>query len=94
MAGLAASLLCLVFGALLAARDTPAVWRAAAVAALAVVTLHVVGGVVFFDPLEGAFGGAYPWAGVTAVLCAGAGAVLAGLALTYRPPRTGAGDTA
>ncbi|MGW0392662.1 hypothetical protein ACWDYJ_17530 [Streptomyces sp. NPDC003042] len=86
---LAAALLCLVLGALLAVRDTTLVWRAAAVTALTVVTLHVVGGVVFFDPLEGALGGPHAWAGVTAVLCAGAGAVLAGVALKYRPPRAG-----
>ncbi|WP_371675166.1 hypothetical protein [Streptomyces sp. NBC_01276] len=90
----ATALLCLLVGALLAIRDTAVVWRATAVAALAVVTLHVVGGVVFFDPLLGALGGAYPWAGVTAVLCPGAGAVLAGLALTYRPAHTGSGGTA
>ncbi|MFB0630607.1 hypothetical protein [Streptomyces sp. AB3(2024)] len=90
----AAALLCLLVGALLVIRDTAVVWRASAVAALAVVTLHVVGGVVFFDPLLGALGGAYSWAGVTAVLCSGAGAVLAGLALTYRPAHTGAGGTA
>ncbi|MGO4461860.1 hypothetical protein AB4039_31895 [Streptomyces sp. M-16] len=90
----AAALLCLLVGGLLAIRDTAVVWRVTAVAALAVVTLHVVGGLVFFDPLLGALGGAYPWAGVTAVLCPGAGAVLAGLALTYRPAHTGAGGTA
>ncbi|GLV83158.1 hypothetical protein Slala03_28470 [Streptomyces lavendulae subsp. lavendulae] len=90
----AAALLCLLVGALLAVRDTAVVWRVSAVAALAVVTLHVVGGVVFFDPLLGALGGAYPWAGVTAVLCSGAGAVLAGLALMHRPPHTGTGGTA
>ncbi|MET8755141.1 hypothetical protein ABZW32_34340 [Streptomyces sp. NPDC004667] len=90
----AAALLCLLVGALLAIRDTAVVWRVSAVAALAVVTLHVVGGVVFFDPLLGALGGAHPWAGVTAVLCSGVGAVLAGLALTYRPAHTGAGGTA
>ncbi|AZM92523.1 hypothetical protein [Streptomyces sp. W1SF4] len=91
LAALAVSLLCLALGALLAVRDAPAVWRVAAVAALAVVTLHVVGGLVLFDPLEGALGGPYAWSGVTAVLCAGTGAVLAGLALTYRRPSTGTG---
>ncbi|WP_405977254.1 hypothetical protein [Streptomyces sp. NBC_00158] len=91
LAPLAVSLLCLALGALLAVRDTAAVWRAAAVAALAVVTLHVVGGLVFFDPLDGALGGPYEWSGVTAVLCAGAAAVLAGLALKYRRPSAGTG---
>ncbi|MEU9714417.1 hypothetical protein [Streptomyces sp. NPDC047976] len=91
LAALAVSLLCLALGALLAVRDTPAVWRAAAVAGLAVVTLHVVGGLVLFDPLDGALGGPYEWSGVTAVLCAGTGAVLAGLALTYRRPPAGTG---
>ncbi|GLX22166.1 hypothetical protein [Streptomyces lavendulae] len=86
LAALAVSLLCLALGALLAVRDSPPVWRAAAVAALAVVTLHVVGGLVLFDPLDGALGGPYEWSGVTAVLCAGTGAVLAGLALAYRRP--------
>ncbi|MGE7384679.1 hypothetical protein ACQKM2_04125 [Streptomyces sp. NPDC004126] len=92
LAALAVSLLCLALGALLAVRDTPAVWRVAAVAALAVVTLHVVGGLVLFDPLDGALGGPYAWSGATAVLCAGAAAVLAGLALTYRRPPAGTGD--
>ncbi|MER7343210.1 hypothetical protein ABT403_35960 [Streptomyces sp. NPDC000075] len=87
---LAVALLCLPLGALLAVRDTPAVWRGAAVAALAVVALHIVGGVAFFNPLEGTLGAPYPWAGVAAVLGAGAAAVLAGVALAYRPhrPRT------
>ncbi|MFB6616008.1 hypothetical protein ACFCV9_17650 [Streptomyces sp. NPDC056367] len=72
---------CLGLGALLALRDTAAVWRAGAVAALGVVTLHVAGGAAGFDPLDGAVGGSVAWAGVAAVLCAAAGAVLAGLAL-------------
>ncbi|UQX04358.1 hypothetical protein [Streptomyces sp. RerS4] len=84
---LAASLLCLGLGALLAVRDTPLVWRASAVTALAVVTLHIVGGIVFFDPLDGSLGGPHGWAGVTVVLGAGAAAVLAGAALKYRAPR-------
>ncbi|MEU3727153.1 hypothetical protein AB0E73_31260, partial [Streptomyces sp. NPDC031705] len=89
LAPLAVSLLCLELGALLAVRDTPAVWRAAAVAALCVVTLHVVGGVVLYDPLDAALGGPYAWSGVTAVLGAGVGAVLAGLALKNRRPPPG-----
>ncbi|MFF3017654.1 hypothetical protein [Streptomyces sp. NPDC057939] len=84
---LAVSLLCLGVGALLAVRDTVLVWRLAAVTALTVVTLHVVGGVVLYDPLEGALGGPHTWAGIATVLCAGAGALLAGLALRYRPDR-------
>ncbi|MFD3874543.1 hypothetical protein [Streptomyces sp. NPDC058623] len=84
---LAVSLLCLGVGALLAVRDTVMAWRVAAVTALVVVTLHVVGGVVFYDPLEHALGGPHAWAGVATVLCAGAGAVIAGLALRYRPDR-------
>ncbi|MFF4643426.1 hypothetical protein [Streptomyces sp. NPDC001389] len=93
LAPLAVALVCLPLGALLALRDTPAVWRGAAVAALAVVALHIVGGVVFFDPLAATLGAPYPWAGVAVVLGAGVSAVLAGLALTYRPPdrRTGEG---
>ncbi|WP_329376281.1 hypothetical protein OG625_01930 [Streptomyces sp. NBC_01351] len=75
------TVVCLGLGALLALRDTAAVWRAGAVAALGVVALHVVGGVADFDPLAGAVGGSLAWAGVTAMLCAAAGAVLAGLAL-------------
>ncbi|MFE2525701.1 hypothetical protein ACFXEL_15830 [Streptomyces sp. NPDC059382] len=84
---LAVAFLCLVAGGLLMARDTPAVWRTAAVTALAVVALHVVAGIALVDPLEGSLGGLHAWAGVTAVLCAGAGAVLAGVALMYRPER-------
>ncbi|MFJ3838160.1 hypothetical protein ACIPY6_21890 [Streptomyces sp. NPDC090054] len=84
---LAVSLLCLGVGALLAVRDTVLVWRVAAVTALAVVTLHVVGGVVLYNPLEEALGGPHAWAGVATVLCAGAAALLAGLALRYRPDR-------
>ncbi|MCX4529810.1 hypothetical protein OG982_29630 [Streptomyces sp. NBC_01551] len=81
--------LCLGLGALLVVRDTPVVWRSAAVAALGVVTLHVLGGVTLFDPLEGAVGGPYAWAGIAAVLGAGAGSVLAGVALTRRPAPEG-----
>ncbi|MGW6710346.1 hypothetical protein ACWGDE_36395 [Streptomyces sp. NPDC054956] len=82
---LAVTLLCLTAGALLAVRDTAAAWRAGAVVALGVAVLHVVGGAVEFDPLAGAVGGTVEWAGVTAVLSAATGAVLAGLALQYRP---------
>ncbi|WP_327256823.1 hypothetical protein [Streptomyces sp. NBC_01244] len=82
---LAVTLLCLTAGALLAVRDTAGAWRAGAVIALGVAGLHVVGGVTGFDPLGGAVGGSLEWAGITAVLSAAAGAVLAGLALQYRP---------
>lgn len=82
---LAVTLLCLTAGALLAVRDTAGAWRAGAVIALGVAALHVVGGVAGFDPLGGAVGGSLEWAGITAVLSAAAGAVLAGLALQYRP---------
>ncbi|MDD9380777.1 hypothetical protein M8Z33_29825 [Streptomyces sp. ZAF1911] len=83
---LAVTLLCLTAGALLAVRDTAGAWRAGAVVALGVAALHVVGGVAGFDPLGGAVGGSLEWAGITAVLSAAAGAVLAGLALQFRPP--------
>ncbi|MFF3209221.1 hypothetical protein ACFYYB_01035 [Streptomyces sp. NPDC002886] len=82
---LAVTLLCLTAGALLAVRDTAGAWRACAVVALGVAGLHVVGGVAGFDPLGGAVGGSLEWAGTTAVLSAAAGAVLAGLALQFRP---------
>ncbi|MFG2996959.1 hypothetical protein [Streptomyces sp. NPDC048340] len=86
---LAVTVVCLGLGALVAVRDTAAVWRTGAVAALAVTVLHVLGGVVDFDPLAGAIGGSAAWTGVTAVLCAASAAVLAGLALQYREPRGG-----
>ncbi|WP_327302548.1 hypothetical protein OG730_02415 [Streptomyces sp. NBC_01298] len=82
---LAVTLLCLTAGALLAVRDTAGAWRACAAVALGVAGLHVVGGVAGFDPLGGAVGGSLEWAGTTAVLSAAAGAVLAGLALQFRP---------
>ncbi|MER5872757.1 hypothetical protein ABT106_24165, partial [Streptomyces sp. NPDC002044] len=72
----------------LAARDTPLVWRAGAVTALGVVALHVFGGAAHYDPLAGAVGGSLAWAGVIAVFCAAAGAVLAGLALRNRQERS------
>ncbi|MER6254822.1 hypothetical protein ABT224_26055 [Streptomyces sp. NPDC001584] len=75
------TVLCLVTGALVALRDTTAVWRAGAATALGVVALHVLGGSLRYDPLAGAVGGTLAWAGVTVVLCAAVGAVLAGLAL-------------
>ncbi|MFE2323068.1 hypothetical protein ACFXD5_03910 [Streptomyces sp. NPDC059385] len=78
------TVVCLGLGALLALRDTAAVWRAGAVAALGVVALHVAGGAAGFDPLAGAVGGSVAWAGVAAVLCAAVGALLAGLALRTR----------
>ncbi|MFJ7272068.1 hypothetical protein ACIQV3_36490 [Streptomyces sp. NPDC099050] len=82
---LAVTLLCLTAGALLAVRDTAGAWRAGAVVALGVAGLHVVGGIAGFDPLGGAVGGSLEWAGITAVLSAAAAAVLAGLALQFRP---------
>lgn len=88
---LLATVLCLGLGALLAVRDTPGAWRAGAVAAVGVVTLHVVGGVAGFDPLEGAVSASLAWAGATAVLCAAAAAVLAGMALVNRSPQARAG---
>ncbi|MEU9303583.1 hypothetical protein [Streptomyces sp. NPDC048269] len=81
---LLATVLCLGLGAVLVLRDTAVVWRAAAATAVGVVVLHVVGGVAGFDPLAGAVGGSLAWAGVLAVLCAAAAAVLAGLALSNR----------
>ncbi|MFE9929200.1 hypothetical protein [Streptomyces sp. NPDC005533] len=78
------AVLCLGVGALVALRDTPGVWRAGAVTGTGVVALHVLGGSAGFDPLAGAVGSALAWAGVTVVLCAAAGAVLAGLALRNR----------
>ncbi|MGW2585207.1 hypothetical protein ACWCYZ_28475 [Streptomyces virginiae] len=77
-------MLCLVSGALVALRDTTAVWRAGAATALGVVALHVLGGSLRYDPLAGAVGGALAGAGVAVVLCAAVGAVLAGLALRNR----------
>ncbi|MFJ6793409.1 hypothetical protein [Streptomyces sp. NPDC091268] len=87
---LAVTVLCLGLGVLLAVRDTAAVWRTGAVAALGVAVLHVLGGVVGFDPLAGAAAGSARWAGLAAVLCAAFATVMAGLALQNRPPRDGA----
>lgn len=78
------TLICLGTGALLALRDTTAVWRAGAVTALGVVALHVLGGSVDLDPLHGAVGGSLTWGSTAVVLCAAVGAVLAGLALRSR----------
>ncbi|TDU74354.1 hypothetical protein [Streptomyces sp. KS 21] len=88
---LLATVLCLGLGALLAVRDTAAAWRAGAAGAVAVVALHVVGAVAGFDPLEGAASASLAWAGATAVFCAAAAAVLAGLALLNRSPQARAG---
>ncbi|MGW6411508.1 hypothetical protein ACWF95_30550 [Streptomyces vinaceus] len=88
---LLATVLCLGLGTLIAVRDTAGAWRAGAVGAVAVVVLHVVGGLAAFDPLEGAVSASQAWAGVAAVLCAAAAALLAGLALVNRPPRARAG---
>ncbi|MFJ3977622.1 hypothetical protein [Streptomyces sp. NPDC090021] len=78
------TLVCLGVGALVALRDTTAVWRAGAAAALGVVALHVVGGSLALDPLAGTVGDSPAWAGAAVMLCAAAGAVLAGLALRNR----------
>lgn len=92
---LLATVLCLGFGALLALWDTTTVWRAAAATAVGVVALHVLGGTVDFDPLGGAMGASLAWAGVAAVLCAAAAAVLAGMALRTRAEaRTRPGEAA
>ncbi|MEW2417245.1 hypothetical protein AB0953_26450 [Streptomyces sp. NPDC046866] len=82
---LAAAVVCLGLGALLAVRDADGAWRAAAAAAVGVVALHVVGGVTGFAPLGGAVSASLGRAaGVTAVLCAAVVALLAGLALANR----------
>ncbi|QES58424.1 hypothetical protein DEJ51_33385 [Streptomyces venezuelae] len=81
---LVVTVLCLVSGALVALRDTTAVWRAGAATAVGVVALHVLGGSLRYDPLAGAVGGTLAGAGVAVVLCAAVGAVLAGLALRNR----------
>ncbi|GHE28155.1 hypothetical protein CP980_03390 [Streptomyces vinaceus] len=91
IAALLTTVLCLGLGTLIAVRDTAGAWRAGAVGAVAVVALHVAGGLAEFDPLEGAVSATQAWAGVTAVLCAAAAALLAGLALVNRPPRARAG---
>ncbi|MCX5583702.1 hypothetical protein ACFV0H_36840 [Streptomyces erythrochromogenes] len=78
------TLVCLGVGALVAVRDTTAVWRAGAATAVGVVALHVLGGSLAFDPLAGTVGGSRAWAGAAVMLCAAAGAVLAGLALRNR----------
>ncbi|MFE0583045.1 hypothetical protein [Streptomyces sp. NPDC058874] len=78
------TLACLAVGALVALRDTTAVWRAGAATAVGVVALHVLGGSLAFDPLAGTVGGGLAWAGAAVMLCAAAGAVLAGLALRNR----------
>ncbi|MFC9585159.1 hypothetical protein ACFVJ8_20330 [Streptomyces yangpuensis] len=78
------TVVCLGVGALVALRDTTAVWRAGAAAALGVVALHVVGGSLAFDPLAGTVGDPPAWAGAAVMLCAATGAVLAGLALRNR----------
>ncbi|MFC5880025.1 hypothetical protein [Streptomyces virginiae] len=75
---------CLGVGALVALRDTTAVWRAGAATAVGVVALHVIGGSLAFDPLAGTVGGSQAWAGAAVMLSAAAGAVLAGLALRNR----------
>ncbi|MFD3696118.1 hypothetical protein ACFWUZ_08140 [Streptomyces sp. NPDC058646] len=91
---LIATVLCLGFGVLLALWDTTTVWRGAA-AAVGVVALHALGGTADFDPLGGAVSASLAWAGVVAVLCAAAGAVLAGMALRARPAaRTRPGEAA
>ncbi|MEJ8640432.1 hypothetical protein WKI68_01285 [Streptomyces sp. MS1.HAVA.3] len=54
------TVLCLGTGVLVALRDTTTVWRAGAATALGVVALHVLGGSVGFDPLEGTVGGPRP----------------------------------
>ncbi|MFD6230879.1 hypothetical protein ACFWFZ_29060 [Streptomyces sp. NPDC060232] len=78
------TVVCLGVGALVALRDTTAVWRAGAATALGVVALHVIGGSLAFDPLAGTVGGSQAWAGAAVMLSAAAGAVLAGLALRNR----------
>ncbi|MFJ1567285.1 hypothetical protein [Streptomyces erythrochromogenes] len=78
------TLVCLGVGALVALRDTTAVWRAGAATAVGVVALHVLGGSLALDPLAGTVGGSRAWAGAAVMLCAAAGAVLAGLALRNR----------
>ncbi|MFF8262243.1 hypothetical protein [Streptomyces virginiae] len=83
------TVVCLGIGALVALRDTTAVWRAGAATALGVVALHVIGGSLAFDPLAGTVGGSQTWAAAAVMLSAAAGAVLAGLALRNRQETSG-----
>ncbi|WP_328972190.1 hypothetical protein [Streptomyces sp. NBC_00239] len=79
-----AAVLCLSSGVAVAVRNTPAAWWAAALSAVSVVGLALVGQVAGFDPLAHALGAAVPWANAVAMLCAAVAVALAVVVL--RPP--------
>ncbi|MFC8919609.1 hypothetical protein ACGF5F_13785 [Streptomyces sp. NPDC047821] len=81
---LAVTLLCLILGLWLGARDTVRVWAAAGATAVGVVALHAVSGGSAFDLLATSVGQSFGWASAVAVVCAALTAALAGSALLRR----------
>ncbi|MFV0131223.1 hypothetical protein ACLGI4_26540 [Streptomyces sp. HMX112] len=89
---LAVTVLCLVFGVWLPARDTARVWAAAAATAIGIVAVHALAGAGALDLLSSSLGAAFGWATGVAVVCAAAGAVLSCSALLLRPRQTDPAD--
>ncbi|TDF50888.1 hypothetical protein E2C00_03195 [Streptomyces sp. WAC05374] len=81
---LAVTLLCLILGLWLGARDTVRVWAAAGATAVGVVALHAVSGGSAFDLLATSVGQSFGWASAVAVVCAALTAAMAGSALLRR----------
>ncbi|MFF4171571.1 hypothetical protein [Streptomyces sp. NPDC001744] len=86
------TVLCLVCAVWLAARDTLAVWAAAAGLSGAVIALHGVASARAVDLLSGSLGAAFAWAKAAALLSAVAIVFLAGSALMRRTRAAGTAD--
>lgn len=81
---LVVTLLCLVLGLWLGARDTARVWAAAGATAIGVVALHAVSGGSGSQLLQSSVGHSFGWASAVAVMCAALTAAMAGSALLRR----------
>ncbi|MEV7671573.1 hypothetical protein [Streptomyces sp. NPDC088752] len=88
------TVLCLVGGAWVAARDTLVVWAAAAGLGVAVIALHGVASARTVDLLSGSLGATSAWARALALLAAVAVVALAAAAVVRHTKTAGAADNA
>ncbi|MFC6986597.1 hypothetical protein [Streptomyces cirratus] len=75
---------CAALAVALVVRDRTRVWAAATVTGLGILAVHALAAMTGLSPLGGAVGGLLPWPTGIAVLMAGLGAALAGMAVLYR----------
>lgn len=81
---LVVTVLCLVFGLLLAVADSARIWAASAATAVGIIAAHTVSGLGTVDLLQSGVSADFAWASLAAMGCAAVTLVLAGTALTLR----------